>query len=107
MHDLKYVFAYLRPCRRQVAAAVGLVFVECIFEMSIPMLMTGLVDVGVANRDVPYMLGQGGKMVLCALLALVTDLPLEVPGVPTLPLGDAEGAAALLIRYVKEGKARE
>ena len=41
------------------------------------------------------------------LLALVTDLPLEVPGVPTLPLGDAEGAAALLIRYVKEGKARE
>ena len=48
MDDLKYVFAYLRPCRRQVAAAVGLVFVECIFEMSIPMLMTGLVDVGVA-----------------------------------------------------------
>ena len=41
------------------------------------------------------------------LLALVTDLPLEVPGVPTLPLGDAEGAAALLIRYVKEAKARE
>ena len=41
------------------------------------------------------------------LLALVTDLPLEVPGVPTLPLGDAEGAAALLIRYVKEGKARD
>ena len=41
------------------------------------------------------------------LLALVTDLPLEVPGVPTLPLGDAEGAAALLIRYVKEAKARD
>ena len=41
------------------------------------------------------------------LLALVTDLPLSLPGVPTLPLGDAEGAAALLIRYVKEGKARE
>lgn len=74
MKDLKYIFAYLRPCRRQVAAAVGLVFIECIFEMSIPMLMTGLVDVGVANRDVPYMLGQGGKMVLCALLALLTGL---------------------------------
>ena len=41
------------------------------------------------------------------LLALVTDLPLEVPGVPTLPLGDAAGAAALLIRYVKEAKARD
>lgn len=74
MDDLKYVFAHLRPYRRQVAAAVGLVFVECIFEMSIPMLMTGLVDVGVANRDMPYMLSQGGKMVLCALLALITGL---------------------------------
>ena len=74
MNDLKYIFTYLRPCRRQVAAAVVLVFVECIFEMSIPMLMTGLVDVGVPNHDVPYMLGQGGKMVLCAVLALITGL---------------------------------
>ena len=41
------------------------------------------------------------------LLALVTDLPLSLPGVPTLPLGDAAGAAALLIRYVKEAKARD
>lgn len=41
------------------------------------------------------------------LLALVTDLALSLPGVPTLPLGDAEGAAALLIRYVKEAKARD
>ena len=74
MDDLKYIFTYLRSCRRQVAAAVGLVFVECIFEMSIPMLMTSLVDVGVPNHDVPYMLGQGGKMVLCAVLALITGL---------------------------------
>lgn len=35
------------------------------------------------------------------LLALVTDLPLEVPGVPALPLGNAAGAA-VLIQYVKE-----
>lgn len=41
------------------------------------------------------------------LLGLVTDLPLEATGVPVLPLGDAEAAAALLIRYVKEAKNRE
>lgn len=41
------------------------------------------------------------------LLALITDLALALPGVPTLPLGDAAGAAALLIRYVKEAKARD
>ena len=36
------------------------------------------------------------------LLALVTDLPLSLPGVPTLALGDAAGAAAVVLRYVKE-----
>ena len=36
------------------------------------------------------------------LLALVTDLPLALPGVPVLPLGDAAGAAAVVLRYVKE-----
>jgi len=35
------------------------------------------------------------------LLALVTDLPLSLPGVPTLPFGDAAAAAALLADYVK------
>ena len=35
------------------------------------------------------------------LLALVTDLPLSPPGVPALPLGDAAGAAAVVLRYVK------
>ena len=36
------------------------------------------------------------------LLALVTDLPLSLPGVPVLSLGDAAGAAAVALRYVKE-----
>ena len=40
------------------------------------------------------------------LLALVTDLPLSLPGVPTLALGDAAGAAAVVLRYVKEVRER-
>ncbi len=38
MQDLKHVFSYLKPYRRDLFLAVGLVFVECIFEMVIPML---------------------------------------------------------------------
>ncbi len=37
------------------------------------------------------------------LLALVTDLPLEVPGVPVLPLNRPEETAAFLLRLHKEG----
>ena len=37
------------------------------------------------------------------LLALVTDLPLECPGAPVLPLNDPQGVARFLLRLVKEG----
>ena len=36
------------------------------------------------------------------LLALVTDLPLEVPGVPVLPLDQPHEAVRFLLRLVKE-----
>lgn len=35
------------------------------------------------------------------LLALVTDLPLAIPGIPTLPQDDSAALAALLADYVK------
>lgn len=42
------------------------------------------------------------------LLALVTDLALEVPGVPRLPLGDAAAAAELILDYLQTtGRARQ
>ena len=74
MEDLKIVFSYLRPHRREMAAAVVLLLLECVFEMAIPLIMTDIVDVGVPTHDIPYLLRQGGWMVLCALLALLTGL---------------------------------
>ena len=74
MEDLKVVFSYLRPHRREMAAAVVLLLLECVFEMAIPLIMTDIVDVGVPAHDIPYLLRQGGWMVLCALLALLTGL---------------------------------
>ena len=35
------------------------------------------------------------------LLALVTDLPLVLPGVPRVPFGDAQAAAGIILDYVK------
>lgn len=39
------------------------------------------------------------------LLALVTDLPLSLPGVPVLALEDGDGLAQLVAAYVKGGDA--
>lgn len=74
MQDLKHVFSYLKPYRWDLFLAVGLVFVECIFEMVIPMLMSDLVDQGVPSHDMQVIMLQGSKMIICAVLALITGL---------------------------------
>lgn len=60
MGDLKPIFSYLKPYRRELAAAIILLLAECIFEMVIPLLMTDIVDVGVPNHDIGFLYRQGG-----------------------------------------------
>ena len=74
MQDLRLIFGYGKPYRRDLLAAVGLIFLECGFEMVIPVLMTTLIDEGVPARDMGIMMRQGGLMALCALMSLVTGL---------------------------------
>ena len=74
MRDLKYIAAYLRPCRRDLTLAMVLVFLESLLEMIIPVIMTDIVDIGVPDHNIPLILQQGGKMALCALLALCAGL---------------------------------
>lgn len=38
-----------------------------------------------------------------SLLALVTDLPLTLPGIPALPLNEPDAVARFLLRLAKEG----
>lgn len=40
------------------------------------------------------------------LLALVTDLDLSLPGIPTLPLGESQAAADLLLDYIQKERTR-
>ena len=74
MQDLRLIFGYSKPYRRDLIVAVGLLFLECGFEMVIPALMSTLIDEGVPSHDLTVMLRQGGLMALCAVLALITGL---------------------------------
>ena len=74
MNDLRLIFRYGKPYRRDLWAAAGLIFIEGIFEMVIPVLMSTLVDEGVPSHNMAIILRQGGLMALCAVLALITGL---------------------------------
>ena len=74
MTELKRLFGCLREYRRDLVLGMVLVLVETFFELVIPVLMADLIDVGVASRDVHYILIKGGQMGVCAVLALAAGL---------------------------------
>ncbi len=74
MGELKRLLRYLGPYRKDLLIGALLVVVETCFELLIPVLMADLIDVGVANQDIDYVLHKGGQMGICALCALVTGL---------------------------------
>ena len=74
MEDLKRIFKFMKPCRREFFLAVMFVIIEASFELTIPMLMADMIDVGVADRDMDYIVARGLTMMACALFALVTGL---------------------------------
>ncbi len=74
MRDLKRLLQYLGPYRKDLIFGALLVMVETAFELVIPILMADLIDVGVANHDLSYILHKGIQMGICAALALITGL---------------------------------
>ena len=74
MKDLKCLFEYLGPYRRDMLMAALLIIVETVFELVIPVFMADLIDVGVTNGDISYIVHKGVQMGICAGLALVTGL---------------------------------
>ncbi len=74
MRDLKYLLRYLGPYRKDMLIGALLIVVETGFELVIPLLMADLIDIGVSNRDMTYILHKGIQMGICALLSLVTGL---------------------------------
>ena len=74
MRDLKCLLRYLGPYRKDMVIGALLVVIETGFELAIPVLMSDLIDVGVANHDMNYILHKGIYMGICALLSLITGL---------------------------------
>ncbi len=74
MKEFRRLMSYLGPYRRDMFIGALLVLVETVFELVIPLFMADLIDVGVQNRDLNYILYKGVQMGVCAVLALVTGL---------------------------------
>ncbi len=74
MNDLKRIFSHLGKFRKEFIFSILFVAAESAFELVIPIIMADIIDVGVAKKDIHYILIKGVLMGICALLSLVTGL---------------------------------
>ncbi len=74
MKDFKCLLRYLGPYRKDMVIGALLIVIETGFELVIPILMADLIDTGVANHDITYIMNKGLQMIVCALLSLITGL---------------------------------
>ncbi|MBQ2769618.1 MAG: ABC transporter ATP-binding protein, partial [Clostridia bacterium] len=68
---IKKLFPYIGEYKLQTLLSPLTIFLEVLLEVFIPILMARIVDVGIPNRDLPYVLKMGGLMVLMAVGALL------------------------------------
>ena len=68
---LKKLSAYIGKYKTQAILSPILVLIEVVLEVYIPLYMGKIVDVGIPNKDIGYILQMGGLMVLMAIGALI------------------------------------
>ena len=67
MKDMKRLFGYMGPYKKDMILGALFVMIETGFELFIPIMISNLIDIGVANHDVNYIYVKGVQMALLAL----------------------------------------
>lgn len=67
---MKKLWPHARPYAGWIAVGVACSALEAVFELLIPLVMSDIVDIGIANGDRDFILQKGGLMVVMALVSL-------------------------------------
>lgn len=65
---------YLKHYKKQIIIGPFFKLLEAIFELIVPLVMASIIDVGIKNSDVPYIIRMGGIMVFLGLMGLIFAL---------------------------------
>ncbi len=97
-----YLFkTYLKPFVPYIVMALVCVIIQVFAELRLPDLMSDIVDVGIVNGDIPYILTQGGQMLLWALLDLVVVVG-SAFGAARAAMGFGRKVRSALYRHVSD-----
>lgn len=65
---------FLKPFKKEVTLGPVFKLIEAIFELIVPLVMAKIIDTGIKNADLPYILRMGGIMVLLGVVGLCCAL---------------------------------
>ena len=68
---MKDILVYLKSYKKETVLGPLFKLLEASFELIIPLVMAQIIDVGINNKDVPYVLKMIGIVVLLYLVGLV------------------------------------
>ena len=71
---MKILLKYLKHYKLESVMGPLFKMLEASFELFVPLVMAQIIDVGIKNQDVPYILKMGGILVLLGIVGLICSL---------------------------------
>ncbi|WP_302952319.1 ABC transporter ATP-binding protein [Holdemania filiformis] len=71
---MKTIVSYFRYFKKELVFGPLFKLAEAIFELLVPLVMARIIDIGIAQKDLPYILRQGGVIVGFALVGIACSL---------------------------------
>ena len=68
------LFRYLKNYKKESVIGPLFKLIEACFELAVPLVMANIIDIGIKNEDMGYILKMGGIMVLLGFLGLACSL---------------------------------
>jgi ATP-binding cassette, subfamily B, multidrug efflux pump len=65
------MFKHLKPYKFLLVLVFVFQLIAILFELYLPTLMAEIVDVGIVNQDVPFILRTGGLMLICGIMSIL------------------------------------
>lgn len=67
---MKFLLSYLKPHRFFILVTVFFILIRAMAELSLPRIMSNIVDIGIVNNDTPYILKLGILMLVINLIGM-------------------------------------
>jgi len=71
---MKKILLYLWPHWKYILIVIVFIVVQSLSELSLPLLMSQIVDIGIASNDFNYVLNRSLLMILIAILAIISSV---------------------------------